>query len=378
MSLFAPAGTSFLHDTPALTRRPRDRNSTAPRRLRPGCVRSAGRAARRLSQAGSPGRAAAAPGRRHGFLRPPFPPPLTRGAHVNFLAGRTRPPPFFVSLGPAAPRPAQGRSPPRYLGPPGPRPPPPAALPRSCRARRARGGGAEGRGGRGRASGGRSAVPGGFPRRPAGRGCPSYSRRGTWIEGSAGTWRGRPTCSSSAPTGAGCSSPASTATVSSGDGARSHPLPRPPPLSTAAAARSPPSSAPRRGPLAHLRAERGAAAAGPGRTASLRHAEARRAPAPSLSLADRGAGGAPLSNRRAANGGVRSAPLPQRWRSLSEARAASLGRARAWPRPALTPACARAEQPELEALRQEGAEGKKAGFALQALNHRFIPVGKDL
>lgn len=128
---------------------------------------------------------------------------------------------------PGAPQPAQGRLPPRYLGPPGPRPPPPAALPRSPGARRARGGGAEGRGGQGRASGGRSAVPGGSPRRPAraGRDCPSYSRRGTWIKGSAGTWRGQPTSFSSAPTGAGCSSPASTATVSSGDGARSHPLP---------------------------------------------------------------------------------------------------------------------------------------------------------
>uniref|UniRef100_A0A8V0Z2M9 Uncharacterized protein n=1 Tax=Gallus gallus TaxID=9031 RepID=A0A8V0Z2M9_CHICK len=42
-----------------------------------------------------------------------------------------------------------------------------------------------------------------------------------------------------------------------------------------------------------------------------------------------GRAGPPLSNHRAANGGVRTAPLPQRWRSLPEARAASLGRARA-------------------------------------------------
>lgn len=227
-----------LPDAPALTRRPSDRKptaSTAARRLRSGGVYSAGRAARRLTQPGHSSQRRRAPGRRRGSPRPPFPsrpPPLTRGAHVNFLAGRTRPLPLFVSPRRALPGPGplsrhRAASPPRYLGPPGPRPPPPAALPRSPGARRARGGGAEGRGGQGRASGGRSAVPGGSPRRPAraGRDCPSYSRRGTWIKGSAGTWRGQPTSFSSAPTGAGCSSPASTATVSSGDGARSHPLP---------------------------------------------------------------------------------------------------------------------------------------------------------
>lgn len=74
-------------------------------------------------------------------------------------------------------------------------------------------------GGAGRAAA-PGAVPGGSPWRPglAGCGCPSYSRRGTWIKGSSGTWQGQTTSSSSAPTGTGCSSTASSATVSSGKG----------------------------------------------------------------------------------------------------------------------------------------------------------------
>uniref|UniRef100_A0A8C8BHE1 Uncharacterized protein n=1 Tax=Otus sunia TaxID=257818 RepID=A0A8C8BHE1_9STRI len=83
-----------------------------------------------------------------------------------------------------------------------------------------------------------------------------------------------------------------------GKGARSHPLPLPPPpLSMAAAApaarNSPGSARLPSGARTHARGgTRGAAAAGPGRTASLRHAGAWRAPAPSLSLANRRAGGA--------------------------------------------------------------------------------------
>lgn len=227
-----------LPDAPALTRRPSDRKptaSTAARRLRSGGVYSAGRAARRLTQPGHSSQRRRSPGTptRLSPAALPLPPAASHPGRTRQLSRREDAAAAALCLAqagaarPGAPQPAQGRLPPRYLGPPGPRPPPPAALPRSPGARRARGGGAEGRGGQGRASGGRSAVPGGSPRRPAraGRDCPSYSRRGTWIKGSAGTWRGQPTSFSSAPTGAGCSSPASTATVSSGDGARSHPLP---------------------------------------------------------------------------------------------------------------------------------------------------------
>lgn len=88
----------------------------------------------------------------------------------------------------------------------------------------------EGKGGAGSAAAA-GAVPGGSPWRPGlpGGGCPSYSRRETWIKGSAGTGQGQPTSSSSAPTGAGCSSPASTATVSWGRGAISPARRRRPP-----------------------------------------------------------------------------------------------------------------------------------------------------
>lgn len=291
---------------------------------------------------------------------------FTRRAHVNFFTGRTEMFPLFVWRCPARcpPQPAPG-----YPAPPPPRRPvpqgapadedplrplPPAELPgfparrlpggatggreggpcacrrrgapRPARPRRARGGKAGwGRGGAGRvaASG---AVPGGSPWRPglAGCGCPSCSRRGTWIKGSSGTWQGQTTSSSSAPTETGCSSPASPATVSSGEGARSHPLPLPPPpLSMAAAApaarNSPGSARLPSGARTHAQGgTRGAAAARAGRTASLRHAGAWRAPAPSLSLANHRAGGAV-----ARHGPPRGALLSKRsgagWRRLVRA-----------------------------------------------------------
>lgn len=190
----------------------------------------------------------------------------------------------------------------------------------------------EGKGGAGSA-----AVPGGSPWRPglAGGRCPSYSRRGTWIKGSAGTGPGQPTSSSSAPTEAGCSSPASTATVSWGRGAISPARRRRPPAPWQRRLRS--------GPVHTLRAERAAAAAGPARTPSLRHAGAWRAHPlpPSLSsMAGRGragrAGGGsagplsrapPSSPPRAGGGRLGGAGARARRRPVSRACGERRGRA---------------------------------------------------
>lgn len=258
-----------------------------------------------------------------------------------------------------------------------------------------------GRGGAGRAAAS-GAVPGGSPWRPglAGGGCPSYSRRGTWIKGSSGTWQGQTTSSSSAPTGTGCSSPASPATVSSGEGARSHPLPLPPPpLSMAAAApaaRSSPGSARLpSGARTHAQSgTRGAAAAGAGRTASLRHAGAWRAPAASLSLANHRAGGAvarrgpprgaPLSNRSGAGWRrrlVRALLPPRPVTGGSGGRAGA--RAASSPSEGLAPASSGAHvlgaalSPGLRLRRAAGAEGAGLRVCPRCLPRSWplIPVG---
>lgn len=210
--------------------------------------------------------------------RPPSPQPRERSAarsagraHGNFLtAGRSSSLSLSALPGPLPPQPAPGSP----LLPPIP-PPLPGGAPRGrggpCAAPVAQPGTMRGwKGGAGSAAAA-GAVPGGSPWRPglAGGGCPSYSRRGTWIKGSAGTGPGQPTSSSSAPTGAGCSSPASTATVSWGRGAISPARRRRPPAPWQRRLRS--------GPAHTLRAERAAAAAGPTRTPSLRHAGAWRA-----------------------------------------------------------------------------------------------------
>lgn len=286
---------------------------------------------------------------------PPSPPAAAGTSGRRGGRGHTHPPPRG-----RCPR----RSSPASLGAAGGRPlclkggPPPS----SARPRRARGGKAGwGRGGAGRAAAS-GAVPGGSPWRPglAGCGCPSYSRRGTWIKGSSGTWQGQTTSSSSAPTGTGCSSPASTATVSSGGrGAES-----PPP----AAAASPLhgsggagstqlarlGSAPLRGP--HTRSGRNARCRGsegrPDGFAATRRglARTRSLPFSRQSQGGRGRGAAraaafkPERGRLAAaaagprrsllpapvTGGGGRPPPP---RHLRGARAGSLRRARAWRRP---------------------------------------------